>query len=367
MKKLIFIILLFAIPSALAQNLTYADSLLLENTLSSSYAVVPEAENYTLGYIQINLSFYPKETVSQKIIELSTYPDSKTSANNIIFRINSPETEGSYSVKSRLRTNKYFVGINKKILFPVENTSSDLKMYIEPSEYIDSDNPEIIRLASELAEGEDNLFVVVSKLADWTKQNVEYNISTLTEDVSQKSSWVLENREGVCDEITNLFIGLNRALGIPARFVSGLSYTETLKNRWGAHGWAEVYFPGYGWVPFDVTYGEYGYIDPAHILYKTTLDSKDITTSYGWYGSNVHVDFDDLDFSVKVLEEKKYDQGHYIDAKAVYEKVNFGSYNVVVAAVTNPNNYYIAPNLRLEKVRHLENIGSNERVVILPP
>ena len=60
------------------------------------------------------------------------------------------------------------------------------------------------------------------------RKNVKYDITTSTEDVSQKSSWVLKNKIGVCDEITNLFISLNRASGIPARFVSGVvSYVDT--------------------------------------------------------------------------------------------------------------------------------------------
>ena len=62
---------------------------------------------------------------------------------------------------------------------------------------IDSDDKDIIELASKLIEGEDDLFVVVHKLAAWTKNNINYNLSTLTAEVSQKASWVLENRQGV--------------------------------------------------------------------------------------------------------------------------------------------------------------------------
>src|SRR3989344_5358813 len=327
MKKAILLFLvLAAIPFALAQNLTYTESLTLENNIFSSYEVLPQAPEYTLEYIQINLSFFPKKTSTQDVLEITAFPNAKISADSILFNISNPERNGSYEVNSKIKTEKNFPKITRKINFPVDDVPADAEEYTNPSDYIDSDNPEIIHLASELAEGEDDLFVVVSKLADWTKQNIKYDLSTLTEDVSQKASWVLENKEGVCDELTNLFIALSRALGIPARFASGLSYTEMIENKWGPHGWAEVYFPGYGWVPFDVTYGEFGFTDPTHILYKTTTDTKDITTSYGWYGKDVKVDFEDLNFGVNSLAEEKSQPAYSIEVKTIYEKINFNSY-----------------------------------------
>ena len=368
MKKAILLFLvLAAIPFALAQNLTYTESLTLENNIFSSYEVLPQAPEYTLEYIQINLSFFPKKTSTQDVLEITAFPNAKISADSILFNISNPERNGSYEVNSKIKTEKNFPKITRKINFPVDDVPADAEEYTNPSDYIDSDNPEIIHLASELAEGEDDLFVVVSKLADWTKQNIKYDLSTLTEDVSQKASWVLENKEGVCDELTNLFIALSRALGIPARFASGLSYTEMIENKWGPHGWAEVYFPGYGWIPFDVTYGEFGFTDPTHILYKITTDTKDITTSYGWYGKDVKVDFEDLNFGVNSLAEEKSQPAYSIEVKTIYEKINFNSYNLITATITNPNNYYIAPNLRLEKVKEIENIDKNDKTAILAP
>jgi hypothetical protein len=51
-----------------------------------------------------------------------------------------------------------------------------------------------------------------------------------------------------------------RTLGIPARYVNGFlpgEYNELGKDfivrARDAHSWVEVYFPGYGWIPFDPT------------------------------------------------------------------------------------------------------------------
>ena len=47
--------------------------------------------------------------------------------------------------------------------------------------------------------------------------------------------------------------------GLPARR-SGDGDVETVRNK-GAHAWVEVYFPGYGWIPFDPTGGGIGQPD----------------------------------------------------------------------------------------------------------
>jgi transglutaminase-like putative cysteine protease len=55
----------------------------------------------------------------------------------------------------------------------------------------------------------------------------------------------------------------NPANPIPTRLVQGFlpgklrSGIETVENR-NAHAWVEVYFPGYGWIPFDPTGGGIG-------------------------------------------------------------------------------------------------------------
>jgi sugar lactone lactonase YvrE len=68
---------------------------------------------------------------------------------------------------------------------------------------------------------------------------------------------VLKRGTGSCSEYTYGFIGLCRAAGIPARYAGSLvirgddaSYDNVF------HRWAEVYLPGYGWVPFDASRGD---------------------------------------------------------------------------------------------------------------
>jgi transglutaminase-like putative cysteine protease len=65
----------------------------------------------------------------------------------------------------------------------------------------------------------------------------------------------LEHGQGVCQDFTHLMIGLARAHGVPARYVSGLVHPDHEKYRGftQTHAWCELYFPSTGWVGFDPT------------------------------------------------------------------------------------------------------------------
>jgi len=80
--------------------------------------------------------------------------------------------------------------------------------------------------------------------------------------------FLFDTKSGYCNNFSTSMIVLLRSAGIPARWVKG--YTEgtldnTLASAEGAdvytitndnaHSWVEVYFPGYGWIPFEPTKG----------------------------------------------------------------------------------------------------------------
>ena len=57
---------------------------------------------------------------------------------------------------------------------------------------------------------------------------------------------------GVCQDQAHVFISAARALGIPARYVSGYLLIEGREEQDAGHGWAEAFVEGLGWVGFDV-------------------------------------------------------------------------------------------------------------------
>ena len=66
---------------------------------------------------------------------------------------------------------------------------------------------------------------------------------------------VLAGKEGACRDMTVLFIAVCRAVGIPARFVSGYQEGDPDEKQSDLHAWAEVYLPGGGWRGYDPTLG----------------------------------------------------------------------------------------------------------------
>ena len=68
---------------------------------------------------------------------------------------------------------------------------------------------------------------------------------------------VLALRAGVCQDFAHLFIAVARAMGVPARYVSGYIHPGRSTGRTVApasHAWAEAWVPGKGWVGYDATH-----------------------------------------------------------------------------------------------------------------
>jgi len=370
MKRGLLIVIFLILPSVLAQYYQ-AEQLLLDVEISNTLTIVPKRTDYDLKRATVYLSFYPREDFRQDIEDLVATPKKTNADDTYIFEWTNPvEDELEFKLDSRIRTHNSLIKINKKVDFPISQLTDELEAFIIETPTIDYTDKRIMNLASELAYGEDDLYVMVHKIADWVNKNINYNLNTKTADASQKASWVIDNSEGVCDELTNLFIGVCRALGIPARFVSGLSYTdlESFPDKWSPHGWAEVYFPGYGWIPFDVTYGEFGYIDPAHIKLKDALDANRSSTRYEWEGYYVGMDTGRLNMKTTVIDViGKHTPFVEVESELLKDRTGFESYNAVEVTVTNPHAYYVPTELSLSRSEGIEVFEDYHRFVLMPP
>ena len=77
--------------------------------------------------------------------------------------------------------------------------------------------------------------------------------------------FVLRTRRGYCQHFAGAMALMLRYLGVPARVAAGFmsGKYDRDKGEWtvtdhDAHTWVEVWFPGYGWLPFDPTPGRGG-------------------------------------------------------------------------------------------------------------
>jgi transglutaminase-like putative cysteine protease len=66
---------------------------------------------------------------------------------------------------------------------------------------------------------------------------------------------VLALRAGVCQDFAHLLIAVARAMGVPARYVSGYIHQPgDAGTTTASHAWAEVWVPGRGWIGYDATH-----------------------------------------------------------------------------------------------------------------
>ncbi|WP_430779854.1 transglutaminase TgpA family protein [Actinoplanes sp. G11-F43] len=92
-----------------------------------------------------------------------------------------------------------------------------------------------------------------------TKNGFQYSLTTQNSGNASEIAAFLTNKVGYCQQYAAAMAWMVRAAGIPARVAFGFTrgtpngqgvYTITNRN---AHAWTEVWFEGYGWVPFDAT------------------------------------------------------------------------------------------------------------------
>ena len=160
------------------------------------------------------------------------------------------------------------------------NTESQLfKTYTQPQRGIESDNAELRDLAQRIVGDETSPYKRVLMIQAWIQSNIRYPDlgSTYPDDALQ----CIQAGTGDCAGQSKVFVALCRALGIPARTVSGLRPFERDIGRleqfgpraaWfertlDVHVWCEVYFEGFGWVQCEPDMPGFG-IDKERLITK---------------------------------------------------------------------------------------------------
>jgi transglutaminase-like putative cysteine protease len=110
-------------------------------------------------------------------------------------------------------------------------------------------------------------------------------------------------RRGVCQDFAQVMIGCLRALGLPARYVSGYLRTEPpagqprLIGADASHAWVSVFCPESGWVDLDPTNDVLADLD--HVTLAIGRDYSDVSLLRGMIlGGGEH----QVDVAVSVQE-----------------------------------------------------------------
>ncbi len=368
---LLLTLFLLITPQVLATDELYDyNRLTLNLHLENVVSVTPSSNQARVEELVAELLWWPRNSYRQTVEQLVTNPVSTSEGDARRFIWHHPSLgDHHFSLDAQVKTTDQPLPVTEHIPFPIESLPATLTPYMLPSKLIDT-NEDIEAQALALAAGKDDLFQVVYSVADWVTTNIKYNLSSIAATASEPSSWVFANREGVCDEMTSLFISMLRTLNIPARFVSGVSYTNLpeFAEPWGGHGWAEVWFPNVGWVPFDVTYGTYGYVDATHIKLQESVDAGQNSVDFSMTARDANLLTRSLDMRVRVLQKWKLQHEPFsVTLTPFAQSVSTQSYQLITATVKNNLAQYVSARLQLARTRNLELFGSLTRNVLLKP
>lgn len=118
-------------------------------------------------------------------------------------------------------------------------------------------------LAQQIAAAADNDFDRASALCSYLQSSLRYSLVQDEPPVHQDFvSWFLfEEQRGYCTSFASALTVMARCLGLPARYVEGYAAEPDADGiarvtQQDGHAWTEIYFPGFGFVPFDPTPGE---------------------------------------------------------------------------------------------------------------
>jgi protein-glutamine gamma-glutamyltransferase len=120
------------------------------------------------------------------------------------------------------------------------------------------------QLALEITQNAPTRYDKVIAVRDYLLQTYPYDFFPPPQapDTDAVDQFLFVDQRGVCEHYVAAMVVMLRELGIPSRLVAGFGsgtynqftgYYEVHASD--AHAWAEVYFPDYGWVPFDPTPG----------------------------------------------------------------------------------------------------------------
>ena len=188
-------------------------------------------------------------------------------------------TEGEFSIQVTLRFGPGLYTIwaadNKtsfdgKIRFTANNVIEDNR-YISASNYVNSDDPAIIELSSNLVNDDMTDMEKAKAIHDWVAGNIEYDYQAYLEgDLGLKTaSATLQDGSALCSGYSFLYAALSRAAGLTAKVVYGQIKSS---QGWEAqkHAWNEVMING-KWINVDSTW-DAGYIKDGSFVASLSND-----------------------------------------------------------------------------------------------
>ncbi|GAB3480659.1 transglutaminase family protein [Amycolatopsis cihanbeyliensis] len=161
--------------------------------------------------------------------------------------------------------------------------------YLQPTKYTPHDR-ELAKVARKLRKDRDPADTVFA-VCGWVREQLTYRPGSTGVHSTATDAW--RAREGVCQDYAHVTLVMLRAIGIPARYVSGYLHTrpsaelgETVEGE--SHAWVDVWTGG--WWAHDPTNAIP--VGPRHVWVATGRDYADVPPLKGIFtgGKGSHLD-----------------------------------------------------------------------------
>jgi transglutaminase-like putative cysteine protease len=245
----------------------------------------------------------PREWDSQKAVKIisvnppphAEYKDPEYGNRMLFWDFGKEPEKTSYRVDIKFRLESYetYAEVDPEHIGQYDKSSMQYVLYTRSSHTL-AITPRIREIAQEAVGDEKNPYLQAERIFKFVRKKVRYKMLRPERGVGTEVllNFPLKSKEtgeeyyqGACDQYSNLFIALCRAVGIPARAVvgfggwnpwikekdlklnlpielnlspGGLSGTQYYTAMM-PHVWAEFYLAGYGWIPVEVTGGDFGH------------------------------------------------------------------------------------------------------------
>lgn len=172
-------------------------------------------------------------------------------------------------------------------LLEEDSFRSEHWIYLQPSAHTRA-GPGIEAAAHAAVEGAASVTEAVEAVDRFVHESMDYRPGSTVIGVDVDS--VYANRSGVCQDFSHLAIALLRAVGVPARYVSGYFYAADATDPGASvgepvtvqtHAWVEAAIPGGGWLAIDPTNA--AAVGERHVVIGRGRDYDDVTPLRGVY------------------------------------------------------------------------------------
>ena len=189
-----------------------------------------------------------------------------------------------------------FNGLEPPLPYPRGRLNRDLQGALEGWLPNGQHEPSAIDLTQEALMGSDQkMLAFLSQLTELIKERVKYTQRHIGP--AWPAGRTLRERIGSCRDLAMLMVACCRAVGLPARFVSGYQLLEPAPERYDLHAWVEVYLPGAGWRGFDPSAGSE--VSENYVVLATS-STPDLTAAVSGTFSGPPATSSELDWSISI-------------------------------------------------------------------